>query len=76
MTIFGRNATDQVGSIVVSAEVNGDSFADVIIAAPQADGPGNGRNNAGEVYIIFGATTLPARVDLAKDRPGRDHLRS
>jgi hypothetical protein len=69
MTIFGRNATDQVGSIVVSAEVNGDSFADVIIAAPQADGPGNGRNNAGEVYIIFGATTLPARVDLAKDRP-------
>jgi hypothetical protein len=69
MTVFGRNATDQLGSIVVSAEVNGDSFADVIIAAPQADGPGNGRNNAGEVYIIFGATTLPARVDLAKDRP-------
>jgi hypothetical protein len=69
MTVFGRNATDQVGSIVVSAEVNGDSFADVIIAAPQADGPGNGRNNAGEVYIIFGSTTLPARVDLAKDRP-------
>jgi hypothetical protein len=69
MTIFGRNATDQLGSIVVSAEVNGDSFADVIIAAPQADGPGNGRNNAGEVYIIFGSTTLPARVDLAKDRP-------
>ncbi len=69
MTVFGRNATDQVGSVVVSANVNGDGFEDVIIAAPQADGPGNGRNNAGEVYIIFGATTLPARVDLAKDRP-------
>ena len=69
MTVFGHNATDQVGSVVVSAEVNGDGFDDLIIAAPQADGPGNGRNNAGEVYIIFGSTTLPERIDLAKDRP-------
>lgn len=69
MTVFGRNATDQVGNIIVSADVNGDGFDDLIIAAHQADGPGNGRNNAGEVYILFGATTLPERVDLAKDRP-------
>jgi len=69
MTVFGRNATDQLGSVVVSAEVNGDSFADLVIAAPQADGPGNGRNNSGEVYIFFGSTTLPERIDLAKNRP-------
>ncbi len=68
MTVFGRNATDQLGAVVVSADVNGDSFDDLVIAAHQADGPGNGRNNAGEVYILFGATTLPERVDLAKDR--------
>lgn len=68
MTVFGRNSTDQLGSVVMSADVNGDSFADLIISAPQADGPGNGRNNAGEVYILFGSTTLPERVDLAKDR--------
>ncbi len=69
ITIFGRNSTDQLGNVIVSGEVNGDGFDDLIIAAHQADGPGNGRNNAGEVYIFFGTTTLPTRVDLAKDRP-------
>lgn len=69
MTVFGRNSTDQLGSVIVSAEVNGDGFDDLVIAAHQADGPGNGRNNAGEVYILFGTTTLSERVDLAKDRP-------
>lgn len=69
MTIFGRNSTDQLGNQLVSAEVNGDGFDDLIVAAYQADGPGNGRNNAGEVYVFFGSTTLPARVDLAKDQP-------
>ncbi len=69
MTVFGRNSTDQLGNVIVSADVNSDGFDDLIIAAHQADGPGNGRNNAGEVYILFGATTLPGRVDLAKDRP-------
>nr|BAL59251.1 hypothetical conserved protein [Candidatus Acetothermum autotrophicum] len=69
MTIFGRNSTDQLGNVIVSAEVNGDGFDDLIIAAHQADGPGNGRSNAGEVYIFFGSTTLPERADLAKDRP-------
>ncbi len=69
ITVFGRNSTDQLGNIILSAEVNGDGFDDLIIASHQADGPGNGRNNAGEVYILFGSTTLPAAVDLAKDRP-------
>jgi hypothetical protein len=69
MTVFGRNSTDQLGNVVLSADVNGDVFEDLIIAAHQADGPGNGRNNSGEVYILFGSTTLPAAVDLAKDRP-------
>jgi hypothetical protein len=69
MTIFGRNAMDQLGNVIVSGDVNGDLFDDLIIAAHQADGPGNGRNNAGEVYILFGSTTLPERIDLAKDRP-------
>jgi hypothetical protein len=69
MTVFGRNSTDQLGNVVTSGDVNGDLFDDVIIAAHQADGPGNGRNNSGEVYILFGSTTLPAMVDLAKDRP-------
>lgn len=69
MTVFGRNSTDQLGSVLLSADVNGDGFEDLLIAAHQADGPGNGRNNAGEVYILFGSTTLPATVDLAKNRP-------
>lgn len=68
-TLYGRNELDQLGNALVIGDVNGDGFDDLIVAAHQADGPGNGRNNSGEVYIIFGQATLPASLELAKKSP-------
>lgn len=39
-------------SIAAAGDVNGDGFDDLVIGAPLADPVG--RNNAGEVYVIFG----------------------
>jgi len=39
-------------SIAAAGDVNGDGFDDLVIGAPLADPLG--RNNAGEVYVIFG----------------------
>src|SRR5439155_500287 len=51
--IDGVSDHDYSGSSVASAgDVNGDSFADVIIGAFQAD-PG-GQSNAGSSYVVFG----------------------
>ncbi|MDW8141174.1 MAG: FG-GAP-like repeat-containing protein, partial [Candidatus Bipolaricaulota bacterium] len=68
-TLYGRNELDQLSNALASGDVNNDGFDDLIAAAHQADGPGNGRNNSGEVYIVFGKATLPASLDLAKKSP-------
>jgi hypothetical protein len=68
-TLYGRNELDQLGNALVSGDVNGDGFDDLIVAAHQADGPGNGRVNSGEIYIVFGKATLPASLELAKKSP-------
>jgi hypothetical protein len=66
ITIFGADAGDQSGGSVSSAgDVNGDGFDDLLIGAPAADASGNAKSSAGESYVIFGAASLPATIDLA-----------
>lgn len=60
-TITGAESGDTAGQALAVGNVNGDRFDDIIIGTPMADGPSNGRPDAGEVYIIFGATTLANR---------------
>ncbi|HAC91513.1 MAG TPA: hypothetical protein DCF63_12920, partial [Planctomycetaceae bacterium] len=43
----------------------GDGFDDLIVGAPLGDGLSNNRTGAGESYVIFGAESLPATIDLA-----------
>ncbi len=65
-TIFGIDAVDYSGRSVSSAgDVNGDGFDDLIIGAPTGDAAGNGKQDAGESYVIFGGATLPATINLA-----------
>ncbi len=65
-TIFGADGGDQSGYSVSNAgDVNGDGFDDLLIGAYRADASGNTRLNAGETYLIFGAASLPATLDLA-----------
>ncbi|MDH5715254.1 MAG: hypothetical protein OEZ30_06800 [Candidatus Aminicenantes bacterium] len=63
--ICGAVAGDYSGCAVASGDVNGDGCDDVIISAPHAD-PG-GRTDAGETYVIFGASfsSPPYTIDLS-----------
>ena len=58
-TLFNDAAGAAVGG---GGDVNGDGFADLIIGAPGA-GAG-GLAGAGAVYVVFGAATFPAQIDL------------
>ena len=65
LTIWGADASDWLGFVLTAADVNGDKVDDILIGARNADGPGNSRNNCGEVYILFGTEDLPSTVDIA-----------
>jgi hypothetical protein len=61
--IIGAAATDYSGySVSGVGDVNKDGFADFIIGAYAADP--EGRNSAGESYLIYGTASLPATIDL------------
>ena len=64
--IYGRDAGDASGYSVASAgDINGDGLADLLIGAPDADGPSNLRPGAGETYVVFGRTgRFGASLDL------------
>jgi len=64
VVVYGADARDYAGSAVASGDVNGDGFADIVIAAEWADGPENSRVECGEVYIVYGSASLTGPVDL------------
>lgn len=65
MRIEGRGRFDQSGrAVAILGDINGDGMADFAVGAPDADPAG--RENAGEVYIVFGRPRdLPASLDPA-----------
>ncbi|MDH5715253.1 MAG: hypothetical protein OEZ30_06795, partial [Candidatus Aminicenantes bacterium] len=67
ITVCGDDAGDESGYAVSSGDVNGDGYDDIIIGALCAS-PG-GRNDAGETYVIFGASfpSSPYTIDLSTD---------
>ena len=56
---YGTDAGDSLASEVfgrrplAAADVNEDGRNEIIVVAPQADGPENGRLDSGEVYVLF-----------------------
>ncbi len=58
IVIHGADANDRLGTSLAVGDVNGDGIADIIIGAPGADGPGETRPGAGEVYVLFGGPHL------------------
>jgi hypothetical protein len=66
----GTNYGDHAGGAVAVADVNGDGFGDVIIAAPLADIPERVRQDeadtedVGAVFIAYGVERPPTSMDL------------
>ena len=69
LAILAQNADDQLGHYLAMGDLNGDHLDDLIVSAFRADGPGNAREDAGEVYVFFGAAELEGVVDLAAAHP-------
>lgn len=66
VTFWGADALDSSGSMVSSAgDVNGDGWADFLIAASGGDGPLNNRLNSGDSYLILGRPDLPPNISLS-----------
>lgn len=67
VTVAGAGALDQLtnGGALTVADINGDGLDDLILGASGGDGPGNGRNGAGEAYVVLGRASFPAALDLA-----------
>ncbi|MBN1217463.1 MAG: FG-GAP repeat protein [Anaerolineae bacterium] len=61
--IYGAAAGDRLGRSLVSGDVNGDNYDDLIIGADMAD-PG-GRNNTGVTYVIFGSDEISSTILLS-----------
>ncbi|MGQ9573491.1 MAG: hypothetical protein ACUVV3_10000 [Dehalococcoidia bacterium] len=68
LTIWGADAGDRLGFVLIAADINGDGVDDLLVSARDADGPDNRRNNCGEVYVIFGSTTPPRILDIAEEK--------
>ncbi len=59
----GVDDFDQAGLSLVSGDVDGDGYDDVIIGVPGADP--NGRAFAGEAYVIYGRNRLTGRHEIS-----------
>jgi len=63
--IFGMDAHDLL-SFCGADDVDGDGIGDIVLGTSFGGGPDNARDNAGEAYILFGSSALPATIDLAE----------
>jgi hypothetical protein len=65
VTIFGANASDQLGRALAMGDVNGDGKADLIMGAPGAAGKNGARPGSGDVFVLYGRSAPAATYDLA-----------
>ena len=68
-TIRGIASGDRLGRAVTVGDLNGDGLAEIIVAAPEADGLKSERVDSGEVYVIPGSQSPAKAYDLAGEPP-------
>ena len=59
-----REIGPQTGLAVAAGDLNGDGRDDVILGAPESDGPLPEATTSGWVYVIFGRVPFPNTLDL------------
>ena len=65
--VVGEDSPDRAGwSVSDAGDVNGDGFADIIIGAPLN---GDGGDNAGKAYVIYGRPNGLGTIDLDNLQP-------
>lgn len=62
VTVVGVDDGDQLGHSAASLDFNGDGFADLLLGAVSADGVDNSADLAGEVALVMGTNSPPARI--------------
>ena len=58
---YGPGPADDFGWSMASGDFNGDGYDDLLVGAPGANGPAEGKLDAGEVVVIYGGS--PPRRD-------------
>ena len=69
VSIYGRDADDHSGAALAVGDVSGDNVPDLVIGAPDADGPATSlRTDSGEAYLINGSPDLTPPVSQSERR--------
>jgi hypothetical protein len=58
LVIYGASTGDHLGASVAVGNVRGGGVTDLVMGAPDADGPADTRADAGEVYVLAGGGDL------------------
>jgi hypothetical protein len=66
LRIYGADAVDRLGRSVAAGDINGDGRSDLLLAATGGDGSGEAKEDAGEIYVIYGRPGLRGALDLAR----------
>jgi len=73
--ITGAEGFSRIGHALAKGDVNGDAVTDLILGAPFAgrepgSPPGSPRKEAGEVYVVYGSSSLSGELHIAFDPVG------
>jgi hypothetical protein len=70
---LGRDSLDAFGAGIAAGDLNDDGEADIVVAAPHANGPSNDRAGCGEVYVFYSVQSLDTleTVDLSQLTDGQ-----
>jgi len=76
LTISLAEAGDHLSGVssLATGDFNVDGVTDLVIGTPFADGPDNGREDAGEAFVVFGRKGWSGKIDLANGGEAALHI--